>query len=204
MAHPTASRSLAPDGCCRRIKTAKVTRPSYSSRTSIVIHTTLSVLKGKPYDTVKAWNGGRSPLESRPREMAQAPPLLLFSEGVGRILKIGRHTNRQPRLRIFRLARSHFSSTWIAALWILTIAATVTADCYDPAGQDESPFWSPCPITGTKMCCAFGNGDLCTAGGLCLNGGRYWRDGCTDPTWQDPGCVKLCLCTLTRENFSQK
>ena len=49
------------------------------------------------------------------------------------------------------------------------------------------------------MCCAWGsiraaNGDAntCQSNGLCMDGlGVTWRESCTDPTWQDPACIRL-------------
>jgi hypothetical protein len=54
------------------------------------------------------------------------------------------------------------------------------------------------------MCCAVGPGrdgsqDVCLSGadtGLCGNAilndaAGVWRESCTDPTWQDPACLKI-------------
>lgn len=75
----------------------------------------------------------------------------------------------------------------------LLLAPAVRAVCFGTDGRNASNVWQPCPVTGTKMCCAFGNGDTCTPDGLCLNNGRYWRDGCTDQGW-GAGCLNVCLC----------
>jgi hypothetical protein len=82
-------------------------------------------------------------------------------------------------------------------IWLLASSGAVATNCYAPSGL-EVAIWSPCPGQNTEMCCALGNGDTCTSDGLCLNpNGLKYRDGCTDPTWQDPGCTRLCMCRLT-------
>ncbi|KAL9601998.1 MAG: hypothetical protein Q9219_002106 [cf. Caloplaca sp. 3 TL-2023] len=45
------------------------------------------------------------------------------------------------------------------------------------------------------MCCRTTSTDVCRDDGLCDSGwdGNVWRDFCTDPTWQAPNCVKLCM-----------
>lgn len=42
------------------------------------------------------------------------------------------------------------------------------------------------------MCC--GKGDQCRSDGLCDSKfyGLVFRNGCSDPTWQSPNCIKLC------------
>jgi hypothetical protein len=61
--------------------------------------------------------------------------------------------------------------------------------------------YAPCDnVVAVSMCCAIGpgrvaagNADNCIPGGLCYNegGNLYWRESCTDPTWNDPVCIKL-------------
>ncbi|KAL8688903.1 MAG: hypothetical protein Q9218_005300 [Villophora microphyllina] len=48
------------------------------------------------------------------------------------------------------------------------------------------------------MCCRTNSTDTCNSDGLCQSDwdGNLWRDFCTDPTWQAPGCTKLCLGSL--------
>ena len=52
------------------------------------------------------------------------------------------------------------------------------------------------------MCCATNtstipleNIDTCNSDGLCIpdDNNGVWRKLCTDPTWKDPACVKLCI-----------
>lgn len=59
--------------------------------------------------------------------------------------------------------------------------------------------YSPCNNGDEhSMCCAAGQ-DTCRIDGLCYYNGEVkgskgvFRDGCTDPTWESPSCVKLCL-----------
>jgi hypothetical protein len=76
--------------------------------------------------------------------------------------------------------------------------------CY---GIDGTPYatldrYIPCNATsaasgGHTSCCA--PGDNCLTNGLCqgaIDNARkaniFWRNGCTDPTWNDPACAKRC------------
>ncbi|KAI4238025.1 MAG: hypothetical protein LQ349_001407 [Xanthoria aureola] len=45
------------------------------------------------------------------------------------------------------------------------------------------------------MCCRRSSTDTCRSDGLCDSSwdSNTWRVFCTDPTWQAPNCVKLCL-----------
>lgn len=49
------------------------------------------------------------------------------------------------------------------------------------------------------MCCALGRPvyhiNKCLGNGLCedVSTGWIWRESCTDPTWTDPRCLKLCM-----------
>jgi len=85
----------------------------------------------------------------------------------------------------------------------ITSAATLTPTCYMPNGTAVTT--DPCcdgaysPCNGTGMCCALGRPVLhinsCLGNGLCedVSTGWIWRESCTDPTWQDPRCLKLCM-----------
>jgi hypothetical protein len=78
----------------------------------------------------------------------------------------------------------------------------VYAACYFPNGRDMNDVhpeekYRPCDNDGRSdseftMCCAYF--DTCRPDGMCLSGwdSEVWRDGCTDPTWQSPSCIKLC------------
>jgi hypothetical protein len=68
-------------------------------------------------------------------------------------------------------------------------------------GAADGYLYAPCDnVAAVSMCCAIGTGrvaagtaDNCIPGGLCYNQGAnlYWRESCTDPTWNDPACIKL-------------
>jgi hypothetical protein len=76
--------------------------------------------------------------------------------------------------------------------------------CY---GIDGTPYvtfdrYIPCNATAAALgkqtaCCA--PGDNCLTNGLCqgqsdskAKRNLFWRNGCTDPTWNDPACAKQC------------
>ncbi|TDZ71724.1 hypothetical protein CTRI78_v001851 [Colletotrichum trifolii] len=74
--------------------------------------------------------------------------------------------------------------------------------CFVPNGTNRHDLtnignnkYEPCESNGHSMCCNTATGDKCQSNGLCWNeGGRVsWRESCTDPTWQSPKCLKLCV-----------
>lgn len=93
-----------------------------------------------------------------------------------------------------------------SVLFSLVSAST----CYFPNGTailDDT--YQPCRSNTTySMCCALKNRisyttDQCMPSGLCFNSclqdgscndsdgsGTYWRESCTDPTWNSPSCLK--------------
>ncbi|OAL52559.1 hypothetical protein IQ07DRAFT_678517 [Pyrenochaeta sp. DS3sAY3a] len=80
----------------------------------------------------------------------------------------------------------------------------MTTRCY---GVDGVPHdvgrYIPCNTTavengGHTGCCA--RGDNCLTNGFCQSqiddqrdANLFWRNGCTDPTWQDPACARYCV-----------
>ncbi|KAH4227188.1 hypothetical protein HBH98_187680 [Parastagonospora nodorum] len=80
----------------------------------------------------------------------------------------------------------------------------MTSRCYALDGQPYANFdrYIPCNATAAAngentACCA--PGDNCLSNGMCqsqLDNKRkaniFWRNGCTDPTWNDPACPKHC------------
>ena len=60
------------------------------------------------------------------------------------------------------------------------------------------------------MCCAlagreFGEADVCLKNGLCANylitnDDEFWRESCTDKSWQNESCLKLCITGVGMEN----
>lgn len=88
----------------------------------------------------------------------------------------------------------------LASLSSLALA-WADSTCYYPNGTaaiDDTWPYTPC-IANTRhsMCCRTTSTDTCRDDGLCDStwDGNVWRDFCTDPTWQAPNCVKLCLKT---------
>jgi len=92
---------------------------------------------------------------------------------------------------------------FLSFLYFSVVASTA---CYFPDGrQNNVTDYQPCTnIAGQfTMCCATANRgddiDICSSGGLCqgkpeLSGARsLWRESCTDPTWQSPACLKICM-----------
>lgn len=92
------------------------------------------------------------------------------------------------------------SSLFLASF--LLFRSLLAWNCYRPSGElITDPNYVPCNPTaaeqtgGASMCCNVNRAtfpDTCLSNGLCQNGGDTFRDSCTDPTWQSPGCVKLC------------
>lgn len=115
-----------------------------------------------------------------------------------------------PTLCSARLPRLAFI---ITALLPVTGATTT---CYypngSPVGNDE---YTPCRNnTGYTMCCRTGGlvPDTCDENGLCYNicdqmgsgchnnPGTFWRESCTDQSWQSPYCLQN-LCTDKSVSF---
>ncbi|KAL8798939.1 MAG: hypothetical protein Q9182_006261 [Xanthomendoza sp. 2 TL-2023] len=98
-------------------------------------------------------------------------------------------TSLSPRLFVLFLSLGLFS---------LSVAAAGTT-CYYPNGTaaiDNNWPYEPCKRnTPESMCCRKNSMDKCRSDGLCDSSwdGNTWRDFCTDPTWQSPNCIKLCL-----------
>lgn len=88
------------------------------------------------------------------------------------------------------------------------------ARCYYPDGRLRTSLdYQPCSnVVGQhSMCCALANrgagADLCLPNGLCSaftsDGSQtaLWREGCTDPTWKSPACLKICM--IASEEYSK-
>ena len=75
--------------------------------------------------------------------------------------------------------------------------------CYLPNGTDINSIdgefqynYVPCmKYEGVQSMCCSAWDHLCTTNGLCYSTlqNLYYRDACTDPTWQDPACTKLFM-----------
>lgn len=100
-----------------------------------------------------------------------------------------------------------FMSIYISKLLPLSLlCTTISATCYYPDGSPITPDNHPPNVNSTdyqpcdsdtssfSMCCATNRlvkGDTCMSNGICHNGyGEYWRESCTDPTWNSPFCLK--------------
>jgi hypothetical protein len=110
----------------------------------------------------------------------------------------------------------------VTILHILSAIITIryaSATCYFPNGTANSdPAFQPCNTTtgAQSMCCATNRPgyalDICLTNGLCQNpcnadgdcgaesGGRFWRESCTDPTWNSLYCLKN-VCADTQVSF---
>ncbi|GME66441.1 hypothetical protein GTA08_BOTSDO13683 [Neofusicoccum parvum] len=91
---------------------------------------------------------------------------------------------------------------------ILLFVTEAFSSCFLPNGTDRNSIYNstdnstaylPChtvPDGEASMCCRLGDADpdTCRHDGLCQgDAGWYWRESCTDNTWQAKGCVKLCI-----------
>lgn len=56
------------------------------------------------------------------------------------------------------------------------------------------------------MCCLLDSPtpNTCNPDGLCIpyKNGFIYRDTCTDPTWEDPACLKICTTGQSEEAFA--
>ncbi|KAF2115078.1 hypothetical protein BDV96DRAFT_600213 [Lophiotrema nucula] len=85
--------------------------------------------------------------------------------------------------------------------------AASNSTCYYPAGLENRGI--PCnPDAEVSSCC--GPGFVCLSNGLCTPGKddkktyryKYYRSGCTDPTWNSTDCPQYCLDVLTTNEAS--
>ena len=94
---------------------------------------------------------------------------------------------------------------------LLQLVLPCFSACFLPNGTDRNTLagvadgYVPCnPSAAVSMCCAWsGNTDICLPNGLCYNTGfkLYWRESCTDQTWQDPACIKLFVTGAGQSNI---
>lgn len=108
------------------------------------------------------------------------------------------------RILLTRQSRQASLSVINVSLLFTSVAAT----CYFPNGTDRNigssaEIYRPCDGGGKhSMCCRTMDHDRCRSDGLCLNfqHNEIWRESCTDPTWQSPECLKLCVMGLDQHN----
>ncbi|KAL5338032.1 hypothetical protein BJX70DRAFT_399125 [Aspergillus crustosus] len=84
----------------------------------------------------------------------------------------------------------------LLALSITTKPTTAAQECYLMNGQSAATSHSPCIADLASdvhsPCCALAT-DICLESGLCLaSNGLMYETGCTDPTWEDDACPKVC------------
>ncbi|KAF4823225.1 hypothetical protein CGCSCA5_v001816 [Colletotrichum siamense] len=90
-------------------------------------------------------------------------------------------------------------------IFLAAVTAGITAvhgTCFVPNGTNRNDIndshfdtYEPCVSSGHSMCCNVKGGDSCKANGLCWNNvySKFWRESCTDPTWESPKCLQLCI-----------
>ncbi len=85
----------------------------------------------------------------------------------------------------------------------LTSISRSLATCFYPNGTPVEVVGGkevnqPCNKTAGvhSMCCLLDDPkpNTCNSDGLCIpfDNGFIYRDTCTDPTWEDPACLKIC------------
>jgi hypothetical protein len=86
--------------------------------------------------------------------------------------------------------------------WLLVVASiNLTPEaqiCYEPDGTLDDSNMVPCDAGRHSMCCEVisSSPDFCCPDELCQDANKdqeVWRQSCTDPTWQAPECLKLCI-----------
>lgn len=97
---------------------------------------------------------------------------------------------------------SRLHMTWIVLYGSISIfSSSVAASCYLPNGTDSNnglpvDLYRPCDRSNEhSMCCRTQDRDPCRNDGLCFDARNndIWRGSCTDPTWESPACIKLCV-----------
>ncbi|OJZ80178.1 hypothetical protein ASPFODRAFT_53808 [Aspergillus luchuensis CBS 106.47] len=91
----------------------------------------------------------------------------------------------------------------MGAFWTLLpsyLALAAATSCYAPDGSPiDNSIYQPCiTISGVhSMCCRLNGADpeKCDPTGLCLtSGGRYYREFCTDQSWNSTNCLPKDIC----------
>ncbi|KAJ5721894.1 uncharacterized protein N7483_009828 [Penicillium malachiteum] len=98
----------------------------------------------------------------------------------------------------------------LGLLFLVHLGLSTAKTCYAPDGTAaDNDIYAPCiAIEGVQsMCCRINdtNPDTCLASGLCYTNGTgagYWRDFCTDETWESPNCLSKSICNTTAEGNS--
>lgn len=95
--------------------------------------------------------------------------------------------------------RNRILDLFFLALQLHALHAAAT--CYAPDGTAVTdPSYQPCIsiVDEFSMCCRLNDTDpdQCLPNGLCYWASRqeYWRDYCTDETWESPNCLSNLTC----------
>ena len=124
-----------------------------------------------------------------------------------------------------RTRRSRFRSLCLVTLFLSIWTSLTAAACYSRNGTlITSKAYQPCSKDTTRdsVCCGINHSgagdtgvanDICETNGLCQNwegkvGNEqpdkiWWRQGCTDPTWESPYCLKdVCNFDLVSPSYN--
>ncbi|RAK96161.1 uncharacterized protein BO80DRAFT_417316 [Aspergillus ibericus CBS 121593] len=94
----------------------------------------------------------------------------------------------------------------LGVFFLTSLGISATKTCYAPDGTPvEDDIYVPCiAIKGVQsMCCRLNDTDPdeCLTSGLCYTSKvgykGYWRDFCTDETWESPNCLSKSICNTT-------
>jgi hypothetical protein len=118
----------------------------------------------------------------------------------------------RPRLHVLAMMRAMTQTYYSAFSVFATLLSFVrlsTAGCYWPDRTDRNLVYDnsnnlsistqnyqPCPADpgqSYSMCCASWN--ECTSNGLCYDPTNklYWRESCSDISWESSACIKLFI-----------
>ncbi|KAI4289902.1 MAG: hypothetical protein L6R35_000818 [Caloplaca aegaea] len=126
---------------------------------------------------------------STPPVLSSSPNVCAHSQG------LGSSTWRTSRTML----RSNILRKTLCIAVSLALLPTVTAECYSPNGTDRnfalsSDIYQACD-GGNKhsMCCRKGHRSMSPR--CCFNAqaNEIRRGRCTEPMWQSPECIKLCI-----------
>src|ERR1700753_2648396 len=91
------------------------------------------------------------------------------------------------------------STTLIILLYFTLTFSRALEQCYNPDGTPASSQYQPCSSGRPSMCCALNRTssliNVCRSDNLCadVDNNTLWRESCTDQTWENPACLKLCV-----------
>ena len=205
-----SDRFISPLSCIN-----KLLKPNYGSPSQLELHQVGAVVRGYASQHVRLTNHSRTFHLSFGLQGCTAVPQSYISE----THDLRTFSSVPPPLSTFPTSlRSVFQAFAMASFragigfLLFIMVSRVLATCYFPNGTaTTNEEFQPCvAITGVvSMCCATNRtqfADECLSNGLCHNpcattglcgdttGGQYWRETCTDKTWNSPFCLKN-VCT---------